>query len=58
MSGKIIEEFINSCRALRQPHLRLEKKNTINPIITLISAEKEIGRFLFCSSVVWRLMSK
>lgn len=34
MSGKIIEEFINSCRALRQPQLRpWKKKNTINPII-------------------------
>lgn len=33
MSGKIIEEFINSCSALKQPHLRGWKKNTVNPII-------------------------
>lgn len=25
MSGKIIREFINSCSALKKPHLRLEK---------------------------------
>ena len=26
MSGNIIKEFINSCSALRKPHLRLEKE--------------------------------
>lgn len=51
MSGKIIEEFINSCSALRQPHLRMWKKNTINPIIVLISAKKETVHFVFWSSV-------
>lgn len=63
MSGKSIEEFINSHSALRPLHLRFSgggwgDTKPWTQSFVLISAEKEIAHFVSCSFMFWRLMSK